>query len=162
MTLSPNKISQVEIKDDPRQNLDLNIAYHKQEVHVVTFATENNPYITFYLHKIGKMEEGMINQYIQIVNKAGEGGSFFPVHCFTLLPSASIEEEPKQKLFEDLCVSNEDNVLGFKSKRMLFIFPKKTQKADEFIQQFLEKMVHVENPKLQEINYYFHNEEGDK
>ena len=45
---------------------------------------------------------------------------------------------------------------------MLFIFPKKNQKADEFIQQFLEKMIHVENTKLQEINYYFHNEEGDK
>lgn len=162
MISSPNAISQLELEDDPRQNLDLNIAYHKQEVHVVTFATENNPYIPFYLHKIGKMEEGMINQYIQIVNKAGEGGSFFPVYCFTLLPSSSIEEEPKQKLFEDLRISNEDNVLGFKSKRMLFIFPQKNEKANKFINQFLIEMAKVKTPSLQEINYYFHNEGRDK
>ncbi|MFN3590085.1 MAG: hypothetical protein ACK4UP_11950 [Spirosomataceae bacterium] len=162
MTLLPNRISQVEIKDDPRQNIDLNIAYHKQEVHVVTFATDKNPYITFYLHKIGKMEEGMINQYIQTVNKANEGGSFFPVHCLTLLPSASIEEEPKRKLFKDLVISNEDEHLGFKSKKILFIFPQRTPMATEFINQFLEVIANIENPKLQEVEYYFDNEEGDK
>lgn len=168
MESSRNQIKLGKTKNDPCTDIEINKEYHKQNIHIITVADPKNPYISFYLHKAGKMSSSMINQYIHVVNQRKESGSFFPVHCFTLVPSIALEDgsfqEPTfmKKVFEDIKKSNDDEKLGFKAEQVIFILPEDQLNSAEFVQEF-EKSLRMDSKEtyIKEILYYYYSQKDE-